>query len=190
MAALLAYLLGTIPFADLAAWLGSRGSVHLREEGSGNPGGTNVGKTVGKAWGAGVIAADVGKSVTACVASRAIAGTPHIGGPLAVIGHCYPVWNGWRGGKGVACAGGQMWATYTQYIPFAAVSSLGLAQAQSAFLGTAVASGGWVGASYLKYRRGDATIGLPVAALISSVVVLRRFAVAEAAKTAAEVSET
>jgi glycerol-3-phosphate acyltransferase PlsY len=103
-AAALGYLLGTIPSADLAARLASRGTVNLRDAGTGNPGAANAASLLGPRWGAGVMAADIAKGFVACQAARLVAGEPgaYVAGTAAVVGHCYPVWSGFRGGKGVA----------------------------------------------------------------------------------------
>src|SRR5205085_478030 len=82
------YLLGTIPFADLAARAATEGTVDLRTVGSGNPGATNASAVLGKRWGAAVLAADVAKAAGACMVGRAIAGDlgAHVGGTASVVG--------------------------------------------------------------------------------------------------------
>ncbi|MCK4408827.1 MAG: glycerol-3-phosphate 1-O-acyltransferase PlsY [Candidatus Eisenbacteria sp.] len=108
----ISYLLGSIPTSDIAARL--RG-VHLRAVGSGNPGFTNVLRTLGPRVAAPVLIVDVAKGV---VAVLLIAGTLGAGSPLghtgirlaaglaAVAGHICPVFARFRGGKGVATACG------------------------------------------------------------------------------------
>ena len=91
-----------------------RGGVDIRKRGSGNPGSTNAMRTQGVAFGIWVILIDVAKGWIAAAALPllAIPGVtpfagsagwlPAAGGFAAVIGHVFPVWHGFRGGKGVA----------------------------------------------------------------------------------------
>ncbi|MDP8987571.1 MAG: glycerol-3-phosphate acyltransferase [Actinomycetota bacterium] len=114
-AAVLGYLAGTLPSADLACRLATGGTADLRATGSRNPGASNVIKLLGPRWGYGVMAADMAKGALACTAGRVVAGDAgaHVAGVAAVVGHCYPVWNGFRGGgKGVATSAGQCAATF------------------------------------------------------------------------------
>ncbi|MBW3547918.1 MAG: glycerol-3-phosphate acyltransferase [Actinobacteria bacterium] len=113
-AAVLGYLVGTVPSADLACRLATGGTADLRAAGSRNPGANNAMKLLGARWGYGVMAADMVKGALACSAGRVVAGDPgaHVAGVTAVVGHCYPVWNGFRGGKGVATSFGQCVATF------------------------------------------------------------------------------
>lgn len=101
------YLLGSIPFAYLFVRLAGRGDV--RRIGSGNVGATNALRAGGWKVALPVALADVGKGVLAVVLMRQV--TPHpawvlAAGVAAVIGHCFPVWLRFSGGKGVATAGG------------------------------------------------------------------------------------
>jgi len=182
------YLLGSIPWADLAARRAAAGRVDLHRDGSGNPGALNAIGVLGKKWGVAIGVADVAKGVLASVVGRALGGDlgAHVGGTAAVVGHCYPVWNGFRGGKGVACACGQCLANFPVVMPFeiaaGAVGMLGPFKRRSdtvtVFLATT-----WVTAGTVWWlRRGsnawgpEPTIALPVAAAVSSAVVLHRFA--------------
>ena len=105
-AAVAGYLAGTVPSADLAARMATGGDVDLRAAGSGNPGAANAMQVLGPCWGYGVLAADVAKGAAAAVVGRRLAGTTgaHVGATAAVVGHCWPAWTGFRGGKGVATA--------------------------------------------------------------------------------------
>lgn len=105
LAVAVAYLLGSIPFAYLAGR--SRG-VDLRTIGSGNLGAANVFRALGKGMGIAVMAADIGKGVAAVLIARAITDDPWpaIAAGAAVAGHVFPVWMGFKGGKGVAVGGG------------------------------------------------------------------------------------
>jgi len=103
---LLAYLIGSIPFGYL---IGRVHGVDLREVGSGNIGATNVLRTLGKWWGYSVFFLDFGKGVLA-VGLAILAGSPEwilVGsGVLVIAGHNFPVWLGFRGGKGIATSAG------------------------------------------------------------------------------------
>src|SRR6185436_9871557 len=105
--AVIGYLLGSIPFALI---LTSRmGGVDVRTIGSGNVGAANVFRTTGSSMGLGVLALDLAKGVAAVVlAQRLTTGpvTPTAAGLAAILGHIYPVWLRFRGGKGVATACG------------------------------------------------------------------------------------
>jgi len=192
-AALAGYLLGTLPSADVAARLASSGA-DLRSEGTGNPGGANALVVLGKAWGYGVMGADIAKGAAACGAGRRLAGSSgaHLAGTAAVVGHCFPVWNGFKGGKGVAASVGQCVATFPVYVPFdlglawlTATPQWGRTVGARTLVATGVASTAWVAAAALWWRRGwpngwapRATAGLPLAAAASSAVILSRFAAA------------
>jgi glycerol-3-phosphate acyltransferase PlsY len=96
------YLLGSIPFGVIAARLGGAGD--LRKVGSGNIGATNVLRTGRKDLAALTLIGDVGKGVIAVLIARALAGetAAALAGGAAFLGHLFPVWLGFKGGKGVA----------------------------------------------------------------------------------------
>jgi glycerol-3-phosphate acyltransferase PlsY len=101
------YLLGAVPFGLLAARMKG---VDIRHHGSGNIGATNVWRVCGWRYGLPVFVLDVLKGLAAVLASRWIAGRfegdPSWAGILAamacILGHSFPVWLGFKGGKGVA----------------------------------------------------------------------------------------
>jgi len=105
-AALLGYLIGSIPFGLLLTKAAGMGDV--RQIGSGNIGATNVLRTGNKGLAAGTLVLDLLKGF----APVAVAG--HLWGEVAmafaagaaVLGHCFPVWLGFKGGKGVATNAG------------------------------------------------------------------------------------
>ena len=112
------YLVGTVPNADLVARLASRGRVDLRREGSGNPGGLNVARVLGKRWGLLVIVLDAAKGAIAGFVGLAMGDAGAYAAGTAVIGgHCWPVWTGFRGGKGVAAAGGSFFSAFPPMLP-------------------------------------------------------------------------
>jgi len=102
----LGYLAGSIPFAVLLA---RRRGVDLRLAGSGNVGAANVLRTSGVSSAVLALILDAAKGSAAVLLAQRFSvepATPVAGGLAAVIGHIYPVWLGFRGGKGVATAGG------------------------------------------------------------------------------------
>lgn len=182
-AAACGYLLGSISSADLI----SRRGVDLRAAGSGNPGATNARRVLGRGAGAAVALGDVGKGIAASGAGRMLAGDAgaHVGAVAAVAGHCYPVWNRFRGGKGVATSFGQCLATFPAYAPVDVAVALGAARIpgarRPAFVSVAVSSLAWVLAGVVWWRRswpqpwGPPSSGLlPLANAASAVVLASR----------------
>lgn len=100
---LLGYLLGSLPIGYLVARR-ARG-VDLRQVGSGNVGAANVYRTCGAGTAAVVMLADAGKGAAAVLLGGGADGAV-AAGVAAVFGHVYPAWLGFRGGRGVATAGG------------------------------------------------------------------------------------
>ncbi|HVY17408.1 MAG TPA: glycerol-3-phosphate 1-O-acyltransferase PlsY [Rhodopila sp.] len=98
----LGYLLGSIPFGLLLTQAAGLGDI--RAIGSGNIGATNVLRTGSKALAAGTLLLDGLKGVAAVLVARAFGGQPValVAGFAAVVGHMFPVWLGFRGGKGAA----------------------------------------------------------------------------------------
>jgi len=112
------YLLGSIPFGYLA---GRLKGTDIRQAGSGNVGATNVVRVLGKGYGYPVFALDVLKGFGAVKISMLIApgrppewNSPEIFGIFAalssVLGHLYPPWLKFKGGKGVATSAGALFA--------------------------------------------------------------------------------
>ena len=127
IAILVAYGLGSTPFA----WLLARqwGAHDLRHVGSGNVGAANVFRASGVM--AGVLAAllDVGKGAASVVVANRLGsgvGTTAAAGLAAIVGHIYPVWLNFRGGKGVATACGV----------FAVLTPAAVGPALAVFVGT------------------------------------------------------
>lgn len=108
------YLLGSLIGSLIVGRL--RGGVDIRKLGSGNAGGTNALRTQGKAFALWVLLIDIGKGIVATrlIAPLSLQGFGVVGGamwrewlPIAcgiavIVGHVYPLWHGFRGGKGVA----------------------------------------------------------------------------------------
>lgn len=111
-----AYLVAAIPVGVL---IGRLRGVDLRSVGSGNIGATNAVRALGRTWGLIVFVLDVLKAfapVALAARSGALGGLPEpeaaiaIVGGAATLGHIYPIYLGFRGGKGVACALGVFFA--------------------------------------------------------------------------------
>ena len=100
---ILSYILGS---SNMAKYIAAAKKVDLSAGGAGNPGASNAVILMG--WGAGVLVAvhDIGKSALAVVLARMLfPDLPHIGaaaGVAAVLGHIYPFWMKFKGGKGFA----------------------------------------------------------------------------------------
>ena len=103
---LFGYLAGSVPFAFLLA---RRAGIDVRVAGSGNVGATNVLRTTGAWRGLLVMALDVAKGAAAVIVVHLAAGGAAVAaltGAAAIVGHIYPVWLRFHGGKGVAVAAG------------------------------------------------------------------------------------
>ena len=119
------YLYGAIPWGFIVA----RGlyRIDIRRQGSGNIGFTNVLRTVGPRPAALVLMLDIGKGVIPVLTARLIWDDPNIqvaGAVAAVAGHSWPVYLGFRGGKGVAPGIGAVLAMAP--LPFVAIAAVGL----------------------------------------------------------------
>jgi glycerol-3-phosphate acyltransferase PlsY len=127
---LLGYLLGSIPAGYL---VGRIAGIDIRNAGSGNIGATNVVRVLGKRYGYPVFAIDFLKGLTAVLIAIAVA--RHVGlteqwpqtfgvtaGVGGVIGHTFPIWLGFKGGKGVATSVGVIFGL----MPVAALMVLGV----------------------------------------------------------------
>jgi glycerol-3-phosphate acyltransferase PlsY len=100
------YLLGSIPFALL---LTRRQGIELRNVGSRNPGAANVLRSAGIGPAVAVMLLDAAKGTVAVAAARMMSDDVAVAtgaGLAAIVGHIYPVWCGFRGGKGVAASAG------------------------------------------------------------------------------------
>lgn len=102
LTALLGYLLGAVPFGIV--WARVFGLGDLRQIGSGNIGATNVLRTGNKLAALLTLVCDAGKGAAAVLIARAALGpdAAQVAGFAAFLGHCYPVYLGFKGGKGVA----------------------------------------------------------------------------------------
>ena len=117
---LAAYLVGSIPFSYIIA---RRRGVDVRTVGSGNVGATNVMRSVGRGAGLAAFALDFLKGTVATLVAMSIEGDgalPALAAAAAVLGHMYPVWLRFRGGKGVATGAG----AFLPLVPLATVAAL------------------------------------------------------------------
>ncbi len=109
---ILGYLVGSIPFSFLTAKY--LGKIDIRNYGSGNSGATNVLRTLGKKAGLLSFIGDFLKGFLLVTIFNLTLGTNAaiVSAAFTVIGHCYPVFLKFKGGKGVATAGGTIFALY------------------------------------------------------------------------------
>lgn len=142
LALVAAYVVGSIDFAVIVARMHG---VDIRAVGSGNPGASNVLRTLGRFPAAMVFLGDMMKGVVGAAMGMVASGVadPQVhwafaAGLAAVIGHCYPVFHKFRGGKGVATASGVVlftlplvalingvvWAVLVRLTKTASISSL------------------------------------------------------------------
>ena len=126
LALALAYLLGSIPFALIA---GKLHGVDLREAGSGNLGATNVFRTLGRTAGVAVMVLDIAKGAAAVLVAVALTNNPWplAASALAILGHVFPVWTHFKGGKGVATFLGTLLAATPWVGVLACATWLGMA---------------------------------------------------------------
>jgi glycerol-3-phosphate acyltransferase PlsY len=111
---LFGYLLGSIPFGAIAGWAGG---IKVQRHGSGNIGATNVLRVLGKKFGYAVFVADTAKGFLAVVGAayffRRFGASPEqvelvalFAGVACILGHAFPIWLNFQGGKGVATSAG------------------------------------------------------------------------------------
>lgn len=122
IAVALAYVVGSVPFAFL---LSRRRGIDLRRVGSGNIGASNVLRTSGVSAAVVAMSLDAIKGALAVVLAQRVAAGPGVimaAGLASVLGHVYPVWLKFRGGKGVATAAG----VFAVLAPFAVMIACGV----------------------------------------------------------------
>jgi len=186
--ALVGYVIGMFPSADLVARLVSRGpdkaAVDLRAAGSGNPGGLNAARVLGRKWGLLVIVMDAAKGALAGFIGLALGDAgAYAAGTAVIAGHCWPVYNGFRGGKGVAAAGGSFFAAFPPMVPID-----GLIAGAVAFLGKSsrlairvalvvwvVAAAVWWAADWPVWWGPEPSVGLVAYAVLGTAMIQTRF---------------
>ncbi len=117
---LIAYLLGSLSGSLL---LGRLRGVDIRTQGSGNAGGTNAFRTQGAKFALGAVVIDIGKGALAAWLGLRFAGDnnvawlPYAAAFAAAIGHVWPIWHGFRGGKGAATVVGGIAVLWPAAVP-------------------------------------------------------------------------
>ena len=122
---ILGYLFGSIPFGLVITHLAGLGDI--REIGSGNIGATNVLRTGRKDLALATLLLDGGKGAIAVLVAYGLGWRPEIAGAAAFLGHCYPVWLKFKGGKGVATFFGTLLALHLPSGVFAGATWLAMA---------------------------------------------------------------
>lgn len=173
-----AYFLGAVPSGVIVGrlWRG----VDIRSYGSGGSGATNVARTLGSGAGAAVLASDLAKGIIVTVIALLVSGDAWVvalAGTVAVLGHMFPVYIRFKGGKGVATGLGALFvispiagavamigvaiAALTRYVSLGSVlgSSLSLAT-------LAVLSGFEISVLGIQHERWHLLFAIPVALLI------------------------
>jgi glycerol-3-phosphate acyltransferase PlsY len=168
-----AYLIGSIPFSFLVAR--AFGVEDVRRVGSGNVGATNVARSAGKAAGALALLLDIGKGAGAsALAGRLAPGEaalPAVAAVAAVVGHMFPVWLRFEGGKGVATGLG----AFAPLAPKAALGALvvfGLTALATRFVSLGSVAGGFALAGVALAVRGPDPVG--IAAVFTAALVVFR----------------
>ncbi|MEM0913910.1 MAG: glycerol-3-phosphate 1-O-acyltransferase PlsY [Planctomycetota bacterium] len=187
---LAAYLCGSIPFGLL---IGLVLGIDIRTRGSGNIGATNLGRVAGRSWGLLCFVLDLAKGLAPVLAYALVARPTDADswaslvtwlgvGVAAVLGHVFPVWLKFKGGKGVATAmgvvlgmwpwltlagvvGGLLWVVLTYRTGYVSVGSV----VAAASLPVTVAIGVWWGGE----PPPAATVYLAVSAVLAGLVILR-----------------
>ena len=175
---LLGYLLGSLPFALIIGKLFYKTDV--RNYGSGNLGGTNAGRVLGKKAGISVIACDVLKVVVAVgIVSYFDREASIWAGFAAAFGHCYPIFAGFRGGKAVATMFGFLlstsiftfqsaWYVIIPFLFFLVVLYLSKMVSLSSMVAALISS------LYITYRQFDSSIEIIIASWLLTILVIYR----------------
>lgn len=166
-----AYLIGGALFGVIVPRLAG---VDIYTVGSGNPGASNVARTLGKKTALLTVAGDIGKGSAAAAVGMWLGGSATAGfaaGFVAVVGHCFPFWGLRRGGKGVATAIG-VWLVMAPWVGVASLALWGLqlAVTRVASAGSLILAAAWAPALVVAGERGWALVW---AAAISVLVLAR-----------------
>jgi glycerol-3-phosphate acyltransferase PlsY len=195
-AVVVGYVVGTFPSADIVTRVVTRGQVDIRQTGSGNPGGFNAIRVVGRTWGVVVIVLDAGKGALAGALGMLIAGDAgaYAAATAAIYGHCFPVWARFRGGKGVATAGGSFATVFPPMLVIggltAIASSLLTKSSERAMWVTcsvwAVSAVFWALADLPNAWGPDPDAGLVIFSVLGAAVILGKFRAAARAGVPAQ----
>lgn len=168
--ATLAYLVGSLSPALL--WARAAG-VDLRGEGSGNPGASNAARVLGKRVGVTILLLDMAKgAIPALVASRLLGTTdPWTAtvGAVSVLGHCFPLWHRFQGGKGAATGLGVM-LVLDWPAGLASLVTAGLVRFGARIASAGSLAGAAVGGAVAWYRHGATPIGWMAVAILLIIV--------------------
>ena len=167
-----AYLLGTFPSADLVA---RRAGHDVNEEGSGNPGTSNIVRLMGWKAGAVVLLLDMGKGALAAGVGLALDG--HRGafilGVAAVLGHVFPITRHFKGGRGVATAAGVVAVVFPFVVIVLAVVWIAIARGlHKASIASVVCAALF---PVIVLVRGGGKLDLFVTCGLAAVVIVRHF---------------
>src|SRR5258708_3486151 len=168
---LAAYLLGSIPFALILA---RRWGADLRRVGSGNLGAANVMRASGVSAGVLVAALDMAKGAASVWLAARVSDSselPAVAGLAAILGHVYPIWLRFRGGKGVATACGVFSMLTPLAVPPAlAIFAVVVWRTQYISLGSVLAS---IALPPIAYALGSPAPAVVVGAAASAIIVFR-----------------
>ncbi len=174
-AAVAGYVIGSIPFGLLLG-RATRG-LDVRETGSGSMGSTNVLRAAGPAAAGATFALDVGKGNAAVLCARAMgagAGGEVAAGLAAMVGHSWPVFAGFRGGKSVATAFGALLAISPEVSAYAVAGGMAaLLSTRIVSLGSLVAAGSATLGAGLTTVRGGPRGPLIFAGLAATLIAVR-----------------
>jgi acyl phosphate:glycerol-3-phosphate acyltransferase len=174
LAVLAAYLLGSIPFGFLLVkW---RSGTDIRQKGSGNTGATNVLRTAGPAAGIATLILDVGKGYLAVWLAGRLSGDSPFWMSLAIVavmlGHTFPLFLGFRGGKAVACfLGGFLRLAPLSLLAILVVFVAVVAWSRHISLGSIVAAGTLPLALWLIDK---APLDVLLASIVAAVLIIQR----------------
>jgi acyl phosphate:glycerol-3-phosphate acyltransferase len=170
-----AYLIGSIPFSFLVAR--AFGVRDVRRVGSGNVGATNVLRSAGKVAGALALLLDVGKGAAAGALAGQLApgepAMPAVAAVSAVVGHMFPVWLRFHGGKGVATGLGAF-APLVPKAALAAVLAFAVVAAVTRYVSLGSVAGGVALAVAAFALRGPDAVAIAAALTAALVVVQHR----------------
>lgn len=181
----LSYLLGAVSFAYLVVrW---KKGVDLRTLGSGNLGATNVARALGRKWALIVYFLDLVKGLVPGLAGLLFVGDASglagfmaalLLGVAAVVGHCLPLWHGFRGGKGVATASGVLlafhWPTFLVALAgFALILFATRMISAGSIVAALLLPLGWIFFQGAEAFRGQAVLALLILVVLAAWVVFR-----------------
>jgi glycerol-3-phosphate acyltransferase PlsY len=169
----LAYLLGTFPSASIVA---RRAGKDVTQEGSGNPGASNINRLLGWKAGLVVLFLDMGKGALAAGIGVALDGHrgAYILGVATVLGHVFPVTRRFKGGRGVATAGGVLVVLYPVSAAILALVWFAIARGlKKASIASVVCA---VLFPVVVAVRGGTTLDIAVTSGLAAIVILRHLA--------------